>query len=233
MKTATVGDWSKVLSPIEPSGSLGERVYSSLLESILSGQITPGQHLVEQMLADQLSVSRISVREAFRRLAQDGLVEIINNRGAFVVNLSQADVEEIFHLRAALEGIAVDRLTRRANPSDLATLENLLPEMLDLEARDDRLRGASADTNFHRTLMKLSGQRRIGRVWEQMSAQITVVMYNVSHNYPSYQGLAGRHEKLIQLIRAGDSDSARAYILQHIYEGSLRLLEAMRTSSKG
>jgi DNA-binding GntR family transcriptional regulator len=231
MKTAAEGKWSNVLSPIEPAGTLGERVYASLLESILSGQIPPGQHLVEQVLADQLSVSRISVREAFRRLAQDGLVEIINNRGAFVVKLDPADVEEIFHLRAALEGIAVDRLTHRANPPDLTALENLLPEMRDLEERDDRLHGAAADTRFHRTLMELSGQRRIGQVWEQMSAQITVVMYNVSHNYPSYQGLADRHEQLIQLIRAGDPQSAVTYIQQHISEGAQRLLQAMEKTS--
>lgn len=231
MKTATIGEWSKVLSPIKPAGTLGERVYFSLLEKILSGQITPGQHLVEQVLADQLSVSRISVREAFRRLAQDGLVEIINNRGAFVVNLSPADVEEIFQLRAALEGIAVDRLTRRANLPDLTALENLLPEMRNLEVTDDRLRGAEADTNFHRTLMELSGQRRIIQMWEQMSAQITMVMYNVSHNYPTYRGLTDRHLRLIQLIRAGDPQPAVVYVQQHISEGAQRLLHAMGSNS--
>lgn len=230
-KTATEGEWGKVLAPIEPAGTIGERVYSSLLGSILSGQITPGQHLVEQVLADQLSVSRISVREAVRHLAQDGLVEIISNRGAFVVKLGPADVEEIFRLRAALEGIAVDRLTRRANPPDLTALENLLPEMRDLEAREDRLHGAAVDTRFHRTLMELSGQRRISQVWEQMSAQITVVMYNISHNYPSYHGLTDRHEHLIQLIRAGDPHPAVAYMQQHILEGAQRLLQAMREIS--
>jgi DNA-binding GntR family transcriptional regulator len=231
-KTTAGAAWSRVLAPIEPSGALGERVYTSLLESILAGQIVPGQHLVEQVVADQLSVSRISVREAIRRLAQAELVEIVRNRGAFVVSLGPADMEEIFRLRAALEGIAVERLTLEAKNHNLVILENILREMRALEEREDRLRGAAADTHFHRTLMELSGQRRICQVWERMSAQITFVVYTVSNYYPSYHGLADRHGQIIQLIRAGDPLPAVDYLQRHIMEGAQRLLQAMREVSR-
>jgi DNA-binding GntR family transcriptional regulator len=227
-RTAVGVAWSGVLAPIEVAATLGERVYTSLLESILAGRIAPGQHLVEQALADQLSVSRISVREAIRRLAQDELVQIIPKRGAFVVSLSPGDVDEIFRLRAALEGLAIERLTLQAMGPELATLESRLQEMSEWEKREDRLRGAAADTRFHRTLMELSGQRRICQVWERMSAQITVVVYHVSHYYPSYHGLAERHGQIVQLIRAGEPQPAVAYLQRHIMEGAQHLLEAMR-----
>jgi DNA-binding GntR family transcriptional regulator len=227
-RTATLGDWSKVLTPIEIQGTLGERVYTSMLESILSGQIGTGQHLVEQTLADQLSVSRISVREAIRRLAQDELVEIIPNRGAFVVRLTAEDVEEIFRLRAALEGLAVERLTKSVTAQDLQIFDDLLEEMQQYEQDGNRVRGAAADTRFHRTIMELSGQRRSYQVWERMSGQITVVLYNVSNYYPSYQGLVDRHIHIVELIRAGDPRPAVEQLQNHIMEGAQRLLNAMR-----
>lgn len=219
--------WSSVLAPLEVQITRGEQVYTSLLRSILTGMISPGQHLVEQTLADKLSVSRISIREAIRRLAQDELVEIIPNRGAFVVNLTAQDVEEIFRLRSALECLAIERVTTTVPDKDLLVFESQLAEMAVLEKQEDRLNGAGADTRFHRTIMELSGQHRIFQVWQRMYAQITVVVYNVSNYYSSYQGLAERHTHILELIRARDPKAAREYLHEHIIAGAQSLIAAM------
>ncbi|NPV56930.1 MAG: GntR family transcriptional regulator [Anaerolineae bacterium] len=231
MKKTEVGDWSKVLSPIKAQETISDQVYNSILGSILSGQIGQGQHLVEQVLADQLSVSRISVREAIRRLARDELVQIISNRGAFVVTFGVDDVEEIFNLRSALEAIAIERVTSFASDQSLTVFDDILNEMVQYEKNQDRIRGAAADTNFHRKIMELSGQPRIFQVWERMSAQITVVLYNVSNYYPSYFGLADRHVRIVELIRARDPQPAGEHLKDHIMEGAQRLLQAMRETS--
>ena len=103
-------DWHQSLTPIKTQTFLSDQVYENLTHAILTQQIKPGQHLVEQPLADQLGVSRISVREAIRRLAQDGLVEIVPSKGSFVVNLTAEDVKEIYQLRSALETIALQEI---------------------------------------------------------------------------------------------------------------------------
>lgn len=221
------GDWLRGLAPVQ-AAALSERVYRQLLEAIVSGRIAPGAHLVEQALADQMGVSRISLREAVRRLAGDGLVEIRPNRGAFTRRFDAEEIEEIFQLRAALEGIASERAARSIDEAGLARLEAIVAEMARLELSDDRLTGAEMDTRFHATLMALSGQRRASQMWHQMSAQITVVVYSVSAYYPQYAGFADRHRQITKLLRLRDGAAVAACLKAHITQGGQNLVEAMR-----
>ena len=223
-------EWSQTLTPIKSQILLTDQVYESLTHAILTRQIKPGTHLVEQPLADQLSVSRISIREAIRRLAQDGLVEIIPSKGSYVVNLTAEDVKEIYQLRSALESIALKELMAQPTNGKLNKLEEIITQMIALEKKEDRLRGAALDNQFHRILMNLSGLTRTIKIWEQMSTQITMVIYTVSNYYPSYEGLSERHAKLLYLIRSGNIDIADAYLKEHIQQGAEKLLAAMQES---
>jgi DNA-binding GntR family transcriptional regulator len=131
-------EWHQALKPIKSQTLLADQVYENLSHAILTRKIRPGQHLVEQPLADQLAVSRISVREAIRRLAQDGLVEIIPSKGSFVVNLTAEDVKEIYQLRSALEIIALKEIMTSNHPN-LAPLDRIVAQMIALEQQEDRL----------------------------------------------------------------------------------------------
>lgn len=224
--------WSQTLTPIKTQTLLADQVYESLSHAILTRQIKPGTHLVEQPLADQLSVSRISIREAIRRLAQDGLVEIIPSKGSFVVNLTPDDVKEVYQLRSALESIALKEIMTHEQNGKLAALDKLVTKMIDLEKKEDRLQGSTLDNQFHRTLMNLSGLSRTIKIWEQMSTQITMVIYAVSNYYPTYGGLSERHAKLVYLIRSGNLQVADAYLKEHIQEGAEQLLSAMQESER-
>lgn len=221
-------EWSQTLTPIKSQTLLTDQVYESLSHAILTRQIKPGQHLVEQPLADQLSVSRISIREAIRRLAQDGLVEIIPSKGSFVVSLTADDVKEIYQLRSALESIALKEIMSQVRNEKLTTLDQIVTKMIALEKKEDRLQGAALDNQFHRTFMNLSGLTRTIRIWEQMSTQITMVIYTVSNYYPSYEGLSERHAKLVHLIRSGNIKIADNYLQEHIQQGAELLLAAMQ-----
>ncbi len=224
-------DWQQALKPIKSQTLLADQVYENLSHAILTQKIKPGQHLVEQPLADQLAVSRISIREAIRRLAQDGLVEIIPSKGSFVVNLTAEDVNEIYQLRSSLEIIALKEIMLNQKHRNFSDLERIVTQMISLEQKEDRLQGATLDNQFHRTLMNLSGLSRTTRIWEQMSTQITMVIYTVSSYYPSYEGLAERHAKLVYLMRSGNYPNAESYLKDHIQEGSELLLAAILQSN--
>ena len=90
-------DWIGSLQPItgRPRATISEEIYTSLKTAIMAGKIGPGQHLVELILADQFQVSRVAVREALRRLANDGVVEIVPNRGVFTIQLFRTDIESL------------------------------------------------------------------------------------------------------------------------------------------
>ncbi len=230
MKRQQEARWLPQLTPL-PRTPLAEQAYNQLLEQILAGQIGAGDHLVEQALAEQLGISRIGVREALQRLAHHGLVEIIPNRGAYVRRLTAEDIEEVFRLRAALETLAAEQVIAHAGPQDLADLQAVVDELAALEASGDRLRGSEMDTEFHRRLMGLSRQRCACAIWQNMAAQITLVVYSVSGNYPSFEGLAARHQRIVDLIRAHDSPTLTEFLRQHILEGGQHLVEALRQQS--
>lgn len=228
-----VEQWSDLLTQLEAPGqvSLGERVYESLFEAILGGKVRPGEHLAEQPIAGSLGVSRISVREAIRRLATDGLVEIIPNRGAFLVDFTPDDIEEIFSLRGALEALGIRLASETAGRIDLARLEEVVDEMRGVEKSHDRVAGAEVDTRFHLTLMEVSRHRRALHAWHSMSAQITIAVYNSITHYPDIDGLADRHGRIVEVIRSGDAAEAERCIRDHIIQGGRRLLAAIGRES--
>jgi len=223
-------NWSTVLDDLEGDAhaSLSLRVHDALFEAILRGRIAPGSHLAEQPIADRLGVSRIGVREAVRELSRGGLAEIVPNRGGFTATFAPDDIEEIFSLRAALERIAVRLVAKDASRTDLARLEDVVDEMSDVESGHDRLAGARIDTTFHRILMEASGHRRALHAWHAMSAQITMAVYNSTTYYQDIDGLASRHQGIVDTIRTGDPEAAEAFILDHILDGGRLLLEAVR-----
>lgn len=221
--------WLNNLSPVSRT-QLGDRAYAQILNQILAGRIAPDEHLVEQALGEQLGISRISVREALRQLAHEGLIEIIPNRGAFVRRFTPEDIEEVFRLRAALECMAAELVAVKAAPEDLAALQAMVDEISALEELNDRLRGSEVDTEFHRRLMLISRQRRAYAIWQSMSAQITMVVYTVSSNYPTFAGITERHQRIVDLVRSGDGPALSAHMRRHIIEGGQHLIDALRSN---
>src|SRR5262249_3179327 len=114
------GEGGAQLAPLDALRSLAEDAADRIRESILSGGFRPGEHLAEARIAQQPNVSRGPVREAFKLLRADGLVEEEPRRGTFVVRLEVSDVREIYQLRAAIEGKAA-RLLAEARPPEAIT----------------------------------------------------------------------------------------------------------------
>ena len=100
--------------------STADAVAASLRDMIINGELEAGERLVERDLADRFGISRIPMREAIQRLEREGLLDIFRNRGAVVRMLSASDVQEIYDLRALLEGDAIYRSVKRLDDETLA-----------------------------------------------------------------------------------------------------------------
>ena len=103
--------------------STADAVAASLRDMIINGELEAGERLVERDLADRFGISRIPMREAIQRLEREGLLDIFRNRGAVVRMLSASDVQEIYDLRALLEGDAIYRSVKRLDDETLARAE--------------------------------------------------------------------------------------------------------------
>lgn len=204
-----------------------EEATATLRAAILSGAIDPGTRLGEVELAEQLGVSRTPVREALRRLAADGLVEVRPNRGARVAQWSTGDLEEIYELRALLESHGAARAAGRIEAAKLAGLEDLCTAMEACVRRGrkrdlDRLTSLNAD--FHQRVLDASDSPRLTAL---MPVVVRVpLMVRTFHRY-SPEALArslGHHRELVAALRAGDGEWARSVMRSHVLAARAVLL---------
>ena len=192
-------------------------VYDRLRDAIITGDLSPGQRLVEARLATRLGVSRAPIREAIRVLEREGLVQSIPRRGSAVAMLSKEDVREIYGLRAALECAAVREVTVRANPELIERLTQLVAEMERGSHDKDRELLAAEDVAFHSAICEMAGNARLLRVWLSIHGQIRLLSRQVIGTvYQDLTPIPHRHELILEAIRAGDANAAEATIREHI-----------------
>ncbi|MCC7321663.1 MAG: GntR family transcriptional regulator [Rubellimicrobium sp.] len=150
------------LAPLaEFRGTLSQRVYQSLKQSILDLTCRPGEMLKKGEICAILGVSRSPVSEALARLAAEGLVDVVPQAGSFVARLSMEEVREGAFLREALELAAVELVASTATEADLADLARILALQEECLARGDHAAFHEADAAFHERILTVTGFRRL------------------------------------------------------------------------
>jgi DNA-binding GntR family transcriptional regulator len=203
------------LPALRPARSLAEDAADVLRTQILAGGLPRGAHLVEARIARQLSISRGPVREAFKLLRAEGLVDEEPRRGTFVVTLSSVDVREIYDLRAALEGRAARSIARRKDPAALEELRSTLGAIAAAAAAGDVREVARHDLEFHESICRLSGNRRLHLVFQHHVPALQTLIKLDEYLYRSMSEIATQHEPILAAMRAGDADRAAAACEAH------------------
>ncbi len=205
--------------------ALGEEVSETLRAAILEGQLPPGARLVEVDLAEELGVSRGPVRDALRRLEADRLVVSTPRKGSSVAVFSRQDVEEIYSLRAALEGVGARWLTSRLSDDAYSRLYDAL-EKMSIRASESASWASlmESDLEFHRLLAELSGHGRLYDAWKHIQPQIQFIMHTMPDVYEDTNEVIGWHESMLQALRSGDGAAAEATIRSHIEDAAERIL---------
>lgn len=197
---------------------LQEEIYQALRQAILRGALPPGERLRELSLARQFGTSQTPVREALRRLGQEGLVTTFPHRGTFVTRLSPAEVEEVYSLRAELESWAARRFVERAAPADLEALRGHLAAMRAAAARGDPAGVVEADLWFHRALCEGSGSALLVQLWTLIDGRVRGMMPVANLLYAGgLQQVAEIHGPILEALQAGDAAAAEARIRQHMH----------------
>jgi DNA-binding GntR family transcriptional regulator len=226
---------SPSLVPIKQP-DLSDEVYQRLLQAILSGEIAPGERLVERQLADKLGVSRAPVRDALVRLQRDGVVEPAGRRGKVVAALSAQDAWEVYVLRSALEGMAARIAATRADAADIAALEAIVLEMREQLRRYDLRALAALDQRFHEAVCRASRNGRLLKSWTAMAEQIRLLLQVdaqvVDAQYGELSRMPDRHAELAQAIRGGDPDAAERAVRSHIDAVAQRVVSVLRKAEQ-
>jgi len=231
------------LTPLHRPQALSEEISAELARRIAAGTLGPGDRLpTEKALAEAFGVSRPVVREAIARLRNDGLVETRQGAGAFVAAnprslklrfgdsvasqpaasvtiAGDADLREIFELRAMLEPVVAELAARRAQPADLAAMQSRLDDM-DAALASGR-NAAAADDAFHNALAAATGNRHVMQLMDFLGAHFSDtrrIAWRVDDDgaAPYSAAAQSEHHALFQSVAAGAAPQARRRSLAHV-----------------
>jgi len=197
----------------------GERtadvVARRLAQAILSGDLPPGTRLREQNLAKSFSVSRTPVREALILLSASGLAHLEPNRGATVLQLTAADVSEVYHLRAVLESESAALAAGRITPEVTVLLFKICDRMAELREAPASEQLA-ADTEFHYTIAEASGSSRLHALVRQVSAIPVAYRSAIAYTGADMGEAERQHRGIAGAIRRQDHGEARRLMRSHV-----------------
>ena len=200
------------------NGSIQARVIAELRRRIISGELQPDVNLSELALAEDFGVSRTPVREAFKQLQTEGLVEIRPRVGTFVTSPSRREITELFEMKELLEGAAARLLAQRGRVPELDRLEENLREADAAVQRDDTARYAELVQEFHDLLIVGSDNRKLEAHYRTLMNQLAYPrLVTTSLSQPGRPAQSDQeHHRVVDLITAKDGDSAERVMREHV-----------------
>jgi DNA-binding GntR family transcriptional regulator len=197
------------LPEIVRSPTLAVMAKRLIQEAIWSGGLAPGAHLVETGLAEQFQISRGPLREALRSLASEGLVEFHPGRGAFVVDPTPEQMQDMIILRAVLGGMAARYVTAKANASVFELLVAPLEKMRAAADCNDEKTFFDGHWEFYEILHQASNEF-IFRSWQSLYGLINIYVRRLGRPYLPLHDILRDYEAFVELLQSGDPDEAEA-----------------------
>ena len=212
--------------------SLNRQAADILREQIFSGQLAPGTRLVETQLAEQVQVSRGTLRSALSELAHQGLVQQIAYTKWQVPNLSAQDAWEIYTLRGVLEGFGARMAAESQQAEKSALLTKAFEALASSVKRGHRGKAAEADFGLHRTIMALSGHNRLMLQYDMIEQQVRRYMSFSDDVLTIPEDIVIEHQSLVGAILDGDADKAEELAKTHNIEECQDLHDQLVNAAK-
>jgi DNA-binding GntR family transcriptional regulator len=203
--------------PLERSAA-ADGVYEALREAIVSKRLLPGDRLAEEQLAKQFGVSRTPVREALLRLETEQFATRVARRGLVVRPIPEAEVLEVYAVRAALDGLAASLAAEQATPPDRARLRWINQQIGDAAAQSDYARMAELNIELHEAMCEAAHNGMLGHFMRQIHDWVR--RFGETETTFSYVGRAieavAEHERILDAIEAGDAERAGSLAREHM-----------------
>lgn len=211
--------------PEQPSPLLRQRIYGELRADMIACRLAPGTEIREQELATRFGVSKSPVRDALMRLEREGLVITLPRQGYRVAPVSVADVQDMFHLRDALERACMERIVRRASADELAALDRFRSFGGAQWAGDF----VAYNRDFHRTLARISGNARMAEqlidLIDQMERPVQLSVSSLRKGDP--KSVVAEHGQIIDALQARQIRRAQQLAGRHVAGAGKRVMQAM------
>ena len=199
-----------------PRVLLSDQAYELVRRWILDGTLAPGDRIVESEIARRLGVSQAPVREAVKRLAHEGLITSLPRRGSYVTQISTEDVGDARQARAMLEETAAREAVTHFDGPARRRLEAFVDDMRQAADGEDLAAFRAADMGFHRTVIELSGNVYLPKLWDVLESRLLSLRVVGDPGFTgSWAEMAESHQDLIELLASGNRGRAAAAFHDH------------------
>ena len=202
---------------VEKRNTLKTQVYNYLKEQILSGQIAPGERLVEEKISSDLEVSRSPVRESIRMLEKDGLLIVNKSGGVTVVEPSLIDFQHMFECRVEMEPLAAYYAALRRTPTEVETIRSFLLEMKEISEGIFEEKVYNINSSFHEAIVKASNNRWLINLVTHLRGLNSFYRRAILDENPKHLKQAFlEHQQIFQAIVDQDANRSKTLMKEHI-----------------
>ena len=213
--------------PLLRSGETVDRTADLLKQQILEGRLVPGQRLISRDLIEELGIGRGSLREAFRRLVADGLVDLIPNRGAVVRHLSVDEIANLYQVREALEGFAARRAAEVIDEGDnRARFTEVLERGRRHFTHPDFQAFVVDNRQFHRIIVDMCNNPQLSELIDRYQLPVFMIQLRQRIGVDAIvRNSLAEHEAIAAGILSGDPDAASKAMRQHLWHSADALVK--------
>ncbi|WP_419024495.1 GntR family transcriptional regulator [Emergencia sp.] len=201
--------------------SLTDEIADIIRDRILKGEYKIGEKIKENQIATELRVSRTPIREAFKQLENEGLIDYIPNRGCFAKGFTKQDIEDIYAVRKALEVLSVEWAVNRITPEEISNLQDQSDLMEFYTTRKDGRKVLEINTDFHDIIYNATGSRFMAQVLRSYKEYIEQTRKVLFYEQEYLDEIFQEHKAILDAIKEGDAAKAKEAMARHL-DGSKR-----------
>lgn len=207
---------------------LRDVVFNTLRQAILTGELKPGERLMEIHLANRLGVSRTPIREAIHKLELEGLVTMIPRRGAEVAQITEKSMNDVLEVRRALDALCVELACDRITSEELEQLKNACEEFEQAVKTKDIKKIAQADVALHDIIVQATGNQRLIQLVLNLSEQMYRYRFEYIKDTSQHQNLIEEHRIIYRSIVNKEKETAAQAAMVHIDNQKLAIMRQIR-----
>ena len=210
---------------LKGESSLADEIVQILRSRIINGEYSIGEKLVENKIAEELKVSRTPVREAFKQLTKEHLVEYVPNKGCFAKGFDQNDLNDIYAVRNAVELLAVEWAVRNKTEEDMTNMKEQLALMGQHAVDGDVEQFIRASEEMENVFYKMTGSRFIIQALKSYQEYIQLARQGMLTRRENLQKIRDEHALVCEAIEEGDIEKAKAAVSVHLRNAAKRAAE--------
>ena len=207
---------------------LRDVVFNTLRQAILTGELKPGERLMEIHLADKLGVSRTPIREAIRKLELEGLVTMIPRKGAEVAQITEKSMNDVLEVRRAMDVLCVELACERIAEEALGDLKAACENFEQIVKTKDVKKIAKADVELHDIILQATGNRRLIQLVNNLSEQMYRYRYEYIKDFSQHERLVEEHRIIYESLVNKDKETASEAAKTHIDNQKKAIIQRIR-----